>query len=398
MSDTEIEGAMLKINLNSMKENIKQKIYNDGQEYKILNYDKNYLSYNDFEAFKCRSVILAHPENIILSFSSPKSISYTEFTKENKMSDSIYVNEYIEGTMLNLFYDIRVNRWILSTKSAIGANYFYYRNNYGNTKKSKQKTFYQMFIEAFRMDNNTDISDIFLINELPKTYSYSFVLQHPDNHIVLDIKEPKVYLVAVYEIVGRNTVKAVPIHEVERWSCFSSGIVLFPRHVENDTYDNLYNMNTSIQNKPDFVGIMITNLNTGYRTKIENPIYYQKKVLRGNNPNLQYQYLCLSRIKKVDEFLRFFPRYGKLFKKFSYDYTEFIKNIHLSYLHHYVQKKDIKISEQYYKHIYNIHHNIYIPSLNIEAPRIIKRNVVKEYFDKMEPRELLYHLNFNLRS
>lgn len=399
MSDIEIESIIIKIQVDKIKENISQKIYNhNGLDYKILNYDKNYLSYDDIEAFKCRSVLLSQPENKVLCFSPPKSISYTEFTDKNsKIGDDIYVNEYIEGTMINLFYDERAGKWLLVTKSAVGGNYFYYRTNYGGIRNKKQKTFYQMFMEAFRMDENSDLSDIFLLQDLPKTYCYSFVLQHPDNHIVLDITEPRVYCIAVYELLINNLIKVIPINEVEKWRCFSAGIVEFPKQICIDSYDDLYNSISSIQNSPDLLGVMIMNLTTGERTKIENPIYYQKKVLRGNNPNLQYQYLCLARIQKVEEFLYNFPRYKRLFKKFSYDYNELVSNVHTSYLQRYVQKKDIKISEQYLPHIHRIHHDIYIPSLNIEAPRIIKRAIVKEYFDKMEPRELLYHLNYIIR-
>ena len=399
MSDTEIEALIIKIKVNKIKENIKQKYYtHNGIDYKILNYDKNYLSYNDIDAFNCRSVLLSHPENKVLCFSPPKSISYTEFTDKNsKIGEAIYVNEYIEGTMINLFYDERVGEWILATKSAVGGNYFYYRTNYGGIRNKKQKTFQQMLMEAFRMNENGDLSDIFLLDDLPKTHCYSFVLQHPDNHIVLDITEPRVYCVAVYELLSNDKIKAIPINDVERWHCFSSGIVEFPKQIYIDSYDALHNSISSIQNSPDLLGVMIMNLNTGERTKIENPIYYQKKVLRGNNPNLQYQYLCLARIQKVEEFLYNFPRYKTVFKKFSYDYNELIRNVHTSYLQRYVQKTDIKISEQYLPHIHRIHHNIYIPSLNIETPRIIKRAVVKEYFDNMEPRELLYHLNYSIR-
>lgn len=398
MSDTETDDLLFHINSEINSEIIKVKIYNNGNEYKILNYDKQYVCFNDIETFKYRSIILSHPEQKILSFSPPKSLDYNNFINDYKdINDNIYANEYIEGTMINLFYDERIEKWEISTKSAVGGNYFYYRNYYSNIM-TKQKTFYQMFINAFRLDDNKDISDIFILNELSKKYCYSFVLQHPDNHIVLDIKEPRIFLVSVYETINKNKVKYIPIPEVQKWKCFSSGIIEFPKQYVFNCYDELSENVLSIQNPSDFIGVVITDLNTGYKTKIENPSYRQKKFLRGNNPNLQYQYLCLYRVKKINDFLNYFPRYVKLFKKFYYDYNEFVSNVHLSYLYYYVQKNQVIISKQYLPHIYKIHHEIYLPSIITGDPIIIRRKVVKDYFDNMEPRELLYHLNYSIRT
>jgi hypothetical protein len=395
MSDIDTDDSVIKINLNLKKEIIKEKLYSNDLDYKIINYDKNYLCFDDIEMFKYRSIILSQLDNKIVCFSPPKSILYTDFISNYPITDSIYVNEYIEGIMINLFYEERANRWEIATKSAIGGNYFYYRNHYGI--KQKQKTFYQMFLEAFRLDEDGKLSDIFLLNELPKTYCYSFVLQHPDNHIVLEIPEPKVFLVAVYEIINNNTVKAIPIVEVETWKCFLEGIVEFPKQIKIASYDDLYSDVSSIQNNTESIGVMITDFESGIRTKIENPVYNQKKILRGNNPNLQYQFLCLKRINKIEEFLKFFPRYKGLFKKFATDYSNFILNVHASYLTYYVKKEKIIISKQYFPHIYKIHHEIYLPSLNTETPIIIRKHIVINYFDKLEPRELLYHLNYNIR-
>ena len=50
-----------------------------------------------------------------------------------------------------------------------------------------------MFIECLGYDSSTNINDIELII-LPQNYVYSFVIQHQDNHIVLDITWPAIVL------------------------------------------------------------------------------------------------------------------------------------------------------------------------------------------------------------
>ena len=71
--------------------------------------------------------------------------------------------------------------------------------------------------------------------------------------------------------------------------------------------------------------------------------------------------------------------------------------MHLSYLTYYVQKQEIQISKKFFPHIYKIHHNLFLPSVQTGTPLIIRRKVVLEYFDAMEPREILYHLNYDKR-
>ena len=72
-------------------------------------------------------------------------------------------------------------------------------------------------------------------------------------------------------------------------------------------------MNTSY----DIVGVIIHNIQTGERTKIRNPIYEKVRNLRGNQPKLQYQYLCLRKEEKVEDYLKFFPENKSQFLEFS---------------------------------------------------------------------------------
>lgn len=378
--------------------NEKRYIYNDN-EYSILNYDKNSLqldvSYNSLY----RSIIVSYPECKLLSFSLPKSISREQFEEKYEYNaQNIYVNEIIEGTMINLFYDNRIQKWLISTKSAIGCNYCFFRNDYENNLNIVKKTFYNMFLDALRYDENTDINDIIFIKELSKNYCYSFVLQHPENHIVLNIEHPIIYLVAVYKIQDFNNITIIPNIEFEKWNCFSNGVIEFPKQINILSYLELTNKYCSIHNDNYNVGIMMFNLKTGERCNIKNPNYEELKIIRGNNPNLQYQYLCLRRLNKVKEFLTYFPRYNNLFKKFNNSYNELIINTHKSYISYYVNKEKIQISKKYFPHIYKIHHEIYIPSLNTENKVIVRLKVIKNYFEKYEPRELLYHITYHARN
>ena len=75
-----------------------------------------------------------------------------------------------------------------------------------------------------------------------------------------------------------------------------------------------------------------------------------------------------------------------------------MKNVHKAYLSKYVYKDGEDILEKYGSHIYKIHHNIYLPVLNKNTIARVRYSTVVDYFNKMEPRELIYILNWDART
>jgi hypothetical protein len=404
-----------KIDRTKLMEKIMKK---NEQVYKILCNDSRYLTFDDHEPRFYRSIVLDENENI-LCFSPQTSLTMDTFIETTKDSNDLFVNEIVEGTMINLFYDKRINSWEIATRSSIGGRYWYYRTQYIineegtpplNAHPTPQMTFRNMLMDAFRMDRSEDnLNSIPLLAELPKEYCYSFVLQHPANHIVLNIGEPRIYLVAVYSLskLEERTVQYVPPTVYEEWKCFQgvNHCILFPQRYnwKETTYstkqmiDHLTNQYCSKQSSYHLVGLMLSNIKTGERTPITNPAYEELKKIRGNNPNLQYQYFCLSRIGQIPQFLEYFPCYKKLFRHFQKQYQDFITNVHQSYFSYYIKKEGVEIAKKYFIHASRIHHEIYLPSFKEENKIIVKRKVVADYFEKMTPVELLYFLNYDRR-
>ena len=159
--------------------------------YSIYNLENEFVANADLQNRIYRSAILSS-ENKILALAPSKSLPDVCHLPGNQFS----VNEMMEGTMVNLFWDPNSESWEISTKKNIGGNYFFFRNSYDSElEEPEQKTFRQMFEEVFPLNN------------LPfdKSYSYSFVLQHPCNHIVVTVENPALYLVMTYRIGEDNT-------------------------------------------------------------------------------------------------------------------------------------------------------------------------------------------------
>lgn len=371
----------------------KKYTYNNN-DYVILNYNKELaVDEDDTETGKYRSIIVSATDNKLLSISPAKSIPIELFMQKYPTLENVYIDDIIEGTMINLWYDERSSSWEISTKCAIGCEYSYFINN--NYKEDGEveddgvvgnKTFRQMFFDAL---GDFDLIKILSSLSVYSEFSYSFVLQHPENHIVYKIDTPKLYLVAVYQIVHKEqedenvtTVITIPPEQFQYWGIFQSTIIEFSPKLLDVTYKSLLETFTSIQSENSPVGVMFTHQETGERSKIVNNVYLKAKDIRGNNPNLLYQYLCLKRIGKLEEFLELFPWYRVMFGIFSKQQNEFTVNLYKSYISRYVKRTGDIISKTYMPHVYRLHHEIYLPSIQTGKRCVITLEIVNDYWNQ----------------
>ena len=361
--------------------------------YSILNYIPTELGDDSIECLNYHSVILDNKSRNILSIAPPKPIDITGYDISFEKEKKLQVSEYIEGTYIHLFYDPEILSWEIATKKAIGGKYSFYHN-----PDIVSLTYREMFIEACGLSYDADLQEIPFLAFLNTQQCYGFVLQHPANHIVMNILAPKIYLVSIYEIERYTSkVNYISPKKYTLDPFYNKNNLFFPKTYDLDKYpvEEYIRVHSSIHTPLIVVGIMVTDLLTGQPYAVVNPNYSDLAALRGNHPNIQYQYLCLRRIGKVAAFLQYFPQYNSEFTKYKVQYDTFIINVHQSYLSYYVKKEAVVISPKYFPTIYEIHHSIFIPSMTKNEKVIIRRKVVKEYIDGLDPAKILFLLNYD---
>ena len=381
------------------KWNLLTKQYTCNQtKYTIYNADKNYLCDTD-RVRRIYNTVISDPDTKkIYNVGSPMATPTNLF---DSATEDICVTELIEGSMIYLFYDDRTSLWQMSTTNAVGGTYSYFRENSVNAGKSK--TFLQMVLESFREPDVKSIDDLVFLPYFDKQYCYGFVMQHPQNEMVQRIREPRMFLVSVTEIISQEAhttaIRYVSRKEYESWDCFrniENGVIYFPIITEEKTtLEDYKSMFQDSQTESSTMGICITNTITGERTEVINPNYKEAKEIRGNNFNLQFHYLCLMKLDKVNMFLKHFPHYRPLFFKYKEQLNRFITNLHQTYFGYYISKSITgKIHKKYYYHISQIHRTIYLPSLEQQEKKVIKRSVVASYVESLEPGVILHMINF----
>lgn len=372
-------------------------VHTSDQHYAIFNYDKNFICFDEpDEITQYRSVIMSHPQRHLLAFSPPRGIHIDMFKKKYSIQDDdLILNEMIEGTMVQLFYDKRISSWEIATKSAVGGYYWLSEKNAGHNKY--KPTVRHMFLEALCYPIYMSFLQIPLFEQLSRHYSYTFILQHPANPIVLHPTKPRIYLVAVYDIAPCRAI-SIPTTIFQTWDCFASSSILFPKTFHFHHWDEITGK-IGLFNRTSFeyMGCIATHLGTGERCVIQNPVYNEILRMRKVNPGLFYQFLCLRRVNSVDAYLKYYPQLKRKFQQFHSICNEFIELAHTHYLARYVWRNCNDISKKYAPYIDAVHREIYIPSLKTKK-KMITCKVMRDYLFSLSPNEILYALQYEKRD
>lgn len=378
------------------------------EQYKIVRYDKKMLPSNSISKYGLFRSVIINSVGKVVCFSPPKSFPADKFMemyplqtdlKEDgdgrgdldieKTNKNIIAQEFIEGTMINVFFDPSVGLtgcWQIATRSTVGADVTFF--------KGATQTFNTMFMEACSVNN-------LYINTLNPHFCYSFVLQHPGNRIVVPFSKPQLYLVDVFQII--NAGESVKVYsqkmlDVRQYGYWGLTSIKFPETYEFTSYTELIEKFASPNTPYNILGVVVRNLDTNERMKVRNPIYEEVRHLRGNQPKMQYQYLCLRQAGKIPEFLKFYPETKNEMSGYRDQLHMFTNTLFKNYISCYV-KKEKPLNEfptQYKTHMFKIHEH-YTANLR-EKKEAITNTYVISYVNALPPSLLMFCLNHNMRK
>jgi hypothetical protein len=356
------------------------------KKFSVTKYDRKKLQPKDYKSRGLyRSVI--HSNGSILAISPPKSIGFNEFTLEYP-ADECRMDEFVEGTMINLFYDHEEKQWEMATKSTIGARTYFFKD-YKNTEGCTQPTFRSLFLDV--------CEEVQLhFDELPKKYCYSFVFQHPLNRIVIPFTEKRLYLISIFHVCEGNIVKSLDKDTVECRELFIHSNVEYPKQYYMGSYKDCLDLQNEI-NDYKTVGLSIWHTKSGTRTKVRNPIYERVRRLRGNQPKMEYRFLELLKEKRLDEYMSFYPEKRDEINAYINKVYTFTNQLHFNYISCYIkherQLKEFPI--QFRKHMFELHQQY---KVSLKPSRLyVNKKIVIEYVNSLHPSVLMYSMNLSLR-
>lgn len=341
--------------------------------YYMVNYKKEFINkenINELGLFRS----LVFDENCNLLCFSPNKTDYKDKFFENVNTDDLIIEPLIEGTMINLFYDSRVDKWLISTKSTIGGNVSYFKN----TNNEKSKTFKEMFEDATGNDKSK------FVENLSKNNVYSFVLQHPDNRIVTYFSVPNLILVEKY---------CIQDNKIEYISPPSENLIKF-----NNEFDINIGPYSQNQFPPNVMGCILKNHKNNTRVKYRNTTFEYIKKLRGNQCKLEYTYLQLRKNGRLKEYLQWYPEHSNEMIQYKDKLHNFTNSLYNNYISCYIKKvKPLKEYPYEFKnHMFNLH-EIYKDFKKQEGKSIQYIDVIN-YVNNLHESKLMYSLNYNFRN
>ena len=286
------------------------------------------------------------------------------------------VQEFVDGALIGAFYDKYNAKWRIHTRSTIDAVCRYY---------SQTKTFADMFAEA---------TADYKYEDLEKEMSYSFVLQHPENRIVVPVAKPRIYVVQKAMITGSGTVRIIPNEFVERFG-------ISPKHIyaanKNDV--DLYNFVAKdlAPLKHTVQGIVMKKPD-GTRWKVRTAEYNRVRKLRGNSPRRDYMWLDAWMNGKLVEYLALFPEERVLADATINRWKRATGDVHHLYTDVFKARtltRD-KIPQKYRPLVYGLH-TLYTQTLK-PAGRTVDWKTTLQYMNDRDTAQKLFVLNWELRQ
>lgn len=309
--------------------------------YTIVRYDKSSIDMKDVGNATTlglvRSAIISK-EGKLVCYSPPKSIQWEDFQSSEHYTSCVpIIEEYIEGTMINMFWDEYAQTWEYATKNTIGCKKSFLYTDFFQNQTVPPKTFEDMFLEAYYYNALHYI-------HFDKTKCYSFVLQHPDNRIVSYVSEPRLYLIACYKIENNNVI----IDDLSDIKFQIMNLVNEKKYPNVIRFPIKYEYSTNVEdfsNHPDYnvMGIVIKNPKTGYYSKIRNNTYMNVKKMIGNSPSLLYRFVRLLKENLLNEYISMFPEHHIYFYQYQCFVSNYVVMLESYYRHIYILKTDINI-------------------------------------------------------
>ena len=357
----------------------------------------------------------------------------------NSAGGHLIAEEIVEGIMVNLFWR---EKWYIATKSCVGeVSYDHIVEAQAEAAIADTDTddvtvpaaaaaagsFQKLSVQEVLRRRICEVLSLLPggLDGIPKQYCYSLVVQHPKNQIVNVITVPKLYLVAVYNVMereaeagaGAGAGAGADVIRIDR-DIFSANFGGSVSHMpvglsciageggEGDnevtatftphTVEDYCRMYASSETRSvSLPGVVFVDKDTGFCYKKRNPKYESVKKRKGMEQKLTAQYLQLRKDHGIDEYLKYHPQHSRAFRQFRDRLHDYTQRLYDAYIAHYV-KKDAKPLKEYDRelktHMYKLHYDIYLATMK-EAGSFVTKHTVINYVNQLVAAQQLACLN-----
>lgn len=253
-----------------------------GDPYVLVRYDKGTSDMSHINTKFFRSVIWNMETNRPVCMSPFRGLPFSAAPPHGWQ-----VEEFVDGIMINTFYDAVSDSWKLASRTMLGAG----GNFYG------KRPFAELFAETCKMQG-LDMAS------LDKSCCYSFVLNHPEERIVV----PALY--------GAPTLTLTEMYRINpatgNFEVLGSATSSLKHPAIYPTLETLEGVVTYVAaraaaDRHAFQGVVLKNGTDRY--KLRSDLYSHARFLRGNQAKLPFLWLDLwsKSARSYREYMEIYP-------------------------------------------------------------------------------------------
>jgi len=258
------------------------------QPFALIRYvkGKSNLELPHVRAF--RSVVWDVSKNIPVSIAPMKSENGEDLPEDTPITDYT-IEPFVDGVMICGFYDEYNKEWRFHTRSTLDANCRFF---------SQTKSFITLFKEAISVSlkPKKDSWKAFL-DTLNPEIQYTWVLQHPENRVVVSIPSPTIVCVQKQRYAGGELTAALG-----EKTQFDVKPVTLPNW--DDLRVRLLLDNAKFKHNTQ--GYVVKR-GVNKRWKIRTSSYNQVRKMRGNSARRDFLWLSLWRSNTLSHYLAIYP-------------------------------------------------------------------------------------------
>jgi hypothetical protein len=264
--------------------------------YALVRYVKGQSNFALPHVAWCRSVVVDKATRLPVCIAPPKASELTDSTA----MDAMVAEEFLDGTMINIFDGGSADQAFLATRSRLNADTKFYEN---------RSSFAEMMQDALTAQGVASLSNL-LVKDANRNSFTSVVLQHPTNRIVHTTQVATFMILQQGYVAsdGRVTIEEdssrfqyvttnnVACHTASRYSLDQ---VRAAKTIPSWVAEQSQKLGFSWQ------GVVLKD-GTGRRWRVRSEVYETIRSIRGNEATSEERFARLRKSRSVEQYLAFF--------------------------------------------------------------------------------------------
>ena len=344
------------------------------QPFALIRYVKGKSNFSLPHVGAFRSVVWDVLKNLPVSVAPVKSETGESMPPTSSV-EGFTIERFIDGVMICGFYDTYNSVWRFHTRSTLNANCRFY---------SQTKSFRQLF----EMAVSTTMTWSNFIGSLNPTTQYTWVLQHPENRIVVNVTTPTVVCVQKQTYLSGMLIavtdQPMPFDvakiTVASWSELTNKLQLENAHF-----------------KHNFQGYVIKNGLT-FRWKVRGEAYNRVRKMRGNSARRDFLWLSMWRTNTLRDYLTLYPEERHSANAIVERWKTISRTVYNLYTDVFKARSLPKgqIPPKYRPFVFGLH-NMYINELKPQS-KTVDWATALQYMNTRDTAQALYAINWEVRA